>query len=340
MSARTALAPGRVNLVGEHTDYNDGLALPFAIAQGVTVHAVRIAEPRIEAHAVDLGERDAFALHDEPAREPGWRAFVRGTVAELRRAGVDVAGARLRIGGDVPRGAGLASSAALGVALALALGGDALDALELARLCSRVENEWVGAQTGLLDQLASLHGEPGAALVIDFRAPSVERVPCELGDWSLAVLGSGARHTHAEGGYNARRAEMRRARERLGVASLRDADPAAVASLPEPLDRRVRHVLEENARVEAAAAALRAGDVAALGPLLEASHASLRDAYEVSVPEVEAARSTLLAAGATGARMIGGGFGGSVLGLFPPGSTPPPGALAVQPAAGARVLAG
>src|SRR5438105_709575 len=156
-----AFAPGRVNLIGEHTDYNDGRALPFAIAQGVTVRARRSDQPSISAHAGDLGEQDSFAL-DDRSRPRGWRAFVRGTVAELQDAGFALAGAQLEIGGDVPRGAGLSSSAALEVALCLALlalagrSERSIERTELARLCARVENSWVGAETGLLDQLAAL----------------------------------------------------------------------------------------------------------------------------------------------------------------------------------------
>jgi galactokinase len=348
-----AFAPGRVNLIGEHTDYNQGLALPFAIAEGVTVLAESLpagpgGESRIEAEAADLGERDDFALADPP-RAGGWRAFVRGIAAELPRAGHPLAGARLHISATLPAGAGLSSSAALEVALSLALldlasgavsgaSGAAIDRTELARLCSRVENDWVGARTGLLDQLASLYGAPDSALLIDFRTLEVDTVPLRLGDWQLVVLDSGDRHEHASSGYNERRAECARACELLGVASLRDAEPDAAAALPAPLDRRVRHVTGENERVLAAAAALRAGDLDTVAQLLNASHASLRDDYEISTAAVEAARERLLAAGASGARMFGGGFGGSVLGLFEPGRTPPAQARAVRPGPGAHLL--
>jgi galactokinase len=162
-------------------------------------------------------------------------------------------------------------------------------------------------------------------------------VPCELGDWTLAVLDSGAHHEHAAGGYNERRDECARAAEALGVRHLADADPQAAAALPDPLDRRVRHILDEDVRVEAAVAALAAGRTADLGPLLDATHASLRDLYDASVPEVEAAVEEMHAAGAAGARMMGGGFGGSVLALFPRGATPPDGSVEVAPAAGAWV---
>jgi galactokinase len=347
-----AFAPGRVNLIGEHTDYNLGLALPFAIAEGVTVRA-EAADPgspdfrRISAYAGDLGERDEFAL-DEPAPGPGWRAFVRGTVAELARAGAALVGARIEINGDVPRGAGLSSSAALEVALCLALvdlaadlapGQQELrDRIAIAQLCARVESDWVGARTGLLDQLASLYGAPETALRIDFRSLRIDPVPIRLDDWRLVVLDSGERHLHALSGYNSRRAECARACRLLGVASLREARAAEVAQLPEPLYRRASHVLGENERVRDAVAALQADDLKAVGGLLNAAHASLRDRYEVSTPAVEAAVERLRRAGAAGARLVGGGFGGSVLGLFAPGVRPPAAAREVRPSAGARVL--
>jgi galactokinase len=348
-----AFAPGRVNLIGEHTDYNQGLALPFAIAAGVTVRA-RLhpadaqAQATIEAYARDLDERDEFALA-QPTPAEGWRAFVRGVVAELSRAGRPLRGASLEIGGDVPRGAGLSSSAALEVALCLALtalgAGETftatgLDRMETARLCARVENEWVGAHTGLLDQLACLYGACDTALCIDFRTLSIEPVPLALDGWRLAVLDSGERHTLAGSGYNERRAECAMACELLGVQSLREADAANVARLPEPLCLRAGHVLAENERVLAAVAALRAGELAELGRLLDASHESLRDRYQVSTPAVEAAVQRLRRAGAAGARMVGGGFGGSILGLFAPDVHTPPGAYEVRPGPGAHLLTG
>ncbi len=327
-----AFGPGRVNLIGEHTDYNDGLAMPFAIERGVTVTA----QParRFTVDALDLRERDEF---DAPEHADGWRAFPRGMVAELRAAGFDVAPAHLTITGDVPQGSGLSSSAALEAALALALLGRVPDELiELAQLCSRVENDWVGAETGLLDQLASLLSRPGHVLRIDFRSLDVEAHPLELGDWQLATVDSGATHTHAGSGYNERRAECRAACEALGVPSLRDATD--VGALDGVLLRRARHVVSENERVNARARALDAHDLETAAQLLDASHASLRDDYEASVPEVEATVSRLKTAGAAGARMVGGGFGGSVLALLPPGVTRPPAALAVTPCAQARLL--
>jgi galactokinase len=338
-----AFAPGRVNLIGEHTDYNGGLALPFAISAGIVVDAVARDDLVIHARALDLGEEFAFAV-TQREREHGWRAFVIGMAAELEALGVGVDGAELEIGGDLPQGAGLSSSAALEVALCLALlalaGVDPAEPgrLELARVCARVENEWVGAQTGLLDQLASLYGVLDAALLIDFAALQIEPVPLRLGDWRLVVLDSGERHEHAGGGYNERRAECARAAEQLGVAALSEADAAAVERLPDPLRRRARHVLSENERVRAAVDALRVDDLAALGELLDASHASLRDDFEISTPAVEATVARLIDAGAAGARIMGGGFGGCVLALFSPDREPPAGALDVQPGRGAHLL--
>ncbi len=405
-----AFAPGRVNLIGEHTDYNLGLALPFAVAEGVVVRAQAAAPDspgarRIYAHARDLGETDEFALA-EIAPAEGWRAFVRGVVAELQRAGVPLRGARVEIGGDLEQGAGLSSSAALEVALCLALaelarppapgdgsrmpsgdppaeaaqtragssgdppagaaqsqsdmaqtragasadqpadvaqaraGGEAapLDRIALARLCARVENDWVGAQTGMLDQLASLFGAAETALRIDFRTLAVEPVPLRLGGWRFVVVDSGERHANASSGYNERRAQCERACELLGVETLRDASATAVAGLPRPLRARAEHVLGENARVEQAVAALRAEDLPAVGALLDASHASLRDLYEVSTPAVERAVMRLRESGAAGARLMGGGFGGSVLGLFAPDVPVPPGAREVRPGPGAHLL--
>jgi galactokinase len=337
----TAFAPGRVNLIGEHTDYNRGLALPFAIAEGVTVTADALAEPVIEAVALDLDAEDSFRV-DAPRRAKGWRAFIRGAVSELTREGVAVPGARVEIAGSVPRGAGLSSSAALEVALVLALiavsGQPGPGRTELAKLCSRVENDWVGARTGLLDQLASLYGRAGHALRIDFRSLEVLPVPLELDGHRLVTLDSGESRANAASGYNERRAECARACGLLGVESLREVALAMAQELPEPLDRRAWHVITENERVELAVDALRRRDLEQLGRLLDASHASLRDYYEVSIPAVEAAVRRFKDAGALGARVVGGGFGGHVLGLLPPGLEAPEGSLELRAGPGARVL--
>jgi galactokinase len=318
-----AFAPGRVNLIGEHTDYNDGLCLPFAVERGVTVTA--------ELH--DGDDVLAPGLADDDS-------FLRGMLAELRGAGVEVPGTRISVESDLPQGVGLSSSAAFCVALALALYGSAAKEpprpLRLARVCSRVESEWAGQETGLLDQLASLLGEEGRAIRLDMRTLEGRPVELDLRGHVLATLDSGASRSLAASGYNERREECRRALELLGLESLRDADDAA--GLPAPLDRRVRHVISENERVDDAIAALETGELARLGELLNASHASLRDDYEVSVPEVERAVEACMEAGALGVRIMGGGFGGSVLGLFPPGVAPPEAAISVRPGPGARLL--
>ncbi len=263
---------------------------------------------------------------------------MRGTVAELRAAGHEVRPCRITIEGDLPHGSGLSSSAALEAALCLALlEDDDVDRVELAKLCSRVENDHVGARTGLLDQLAVLCGEEGRALRIDFR------------DLAIDAGAAGARRLaprHARLGRLARARGRRLQRAPRGVRrrlrGARDRQPArrgaAPTACPAPLDRRVRHVLSENARVDAMAEALAAGDLERAGALLDASHASLRDDYEASVPEVERTVAALKDAGAAGARMVGGGFGGSVLALFPPGATPPDGSVSVAPGPAARRL--
>ncbi len=226
----TAFAPGRVNLIGEHTDYNDGLALPFAISEGVTVLARRRGDGRVAVVAHDLDARDWFELA-APPRVQGWRAFARGVAAELQVAGCRLSGASLEITGTVPRGSGLSSSAALEVALCLALlalaDSSGPGKIELAELCSRVENEWVGAQTGLLDQIASLCGERDRALRIDFASLEVTAVALDLCGYSLVTLDSGERHANAgargdaadqepQPGYNERRAECARLPAALG----------------------------------------------------------------------------------------------------------------------------
>jgi galactokinase len=318
-----AFAPGRVNVVGEHTDYNDGLCLPFAVDLGVTVTA-------------ELRDGDEVVAPGLPDDDP----YLRGAVEELRRAGVELPGCTIEVTSDLPQEAGLSSSAALCIGLVLALqdigGADAWAPKELAKLCQRIENEYTGVETGLLDQLASILGEEGRAVRLDMRALEWRPVDVRLGGHVLAVLDSGSSRSLAESGYNERREECRRAAELLGVSSLRDATDGS--GLPDPLDRRVRHVITENKRVDQAVRALEAGDAPALGELLDASHRSLRDDYEVSVPEVERTVDACKDAGALGARIMGGGFGGSVLALFSRAAALPKGAVTVSPGPGARLL--
>jgi galactokinase len=340
--AARAFAPGRVNLIGEHTDYNDGLALPFALTTGVTVTATLLEGDRVEVVADDLGESDAFLLAEIGIAE-GWRAFARGAVAELGLMGYELQAVRIEITGDLPRGGGLSSSAALEMALCLALielaGAEPPERVELARLGQRIEQRWVGAQTGLLDQLASLGGTAGHAVLIDFRTLTLEQMPLELGEHRLVTLPSGQPHANAASGYNRRREECVEAAHRMGVESLRDALIQDLHMLPDVLARRARHVIGENSRVLAAVSALQSRELALLGRLLDRSHASLRDDYEVSTPAVEAAVAKLKDAGALGARLLGGGFGGNVLALMPPGEVAPAGATEVSPGPGARLLA-
>ncbi len=337
-----AFAPGRVNLIGEHTDYNDGLAMPFAVTAGVTVTATRLTGDSVEALAHDLGERDEFSLR-EPGHVRGWRAFVHGAVAELQALGYELPAARVEISGDLARGSGLSSSAALEIALCLALielaGAVPPGLVDLARLGQRIEHDWVGAQTGLLDQLASLSGEAGRAVLIDFRTLEIEPLPLELGEHRLVTLFSGEAHANAASGYNRRREECVEAAHRMGVESLRDAQIQDLHMLPDVLARRARHVISENGRVLGAVTALRRRDFDKLGHLLDLSHASLRADFEVSTPAIEETVGRLKAAGALGARVVGGGFGGNVLALMPPGTVAPAGATVVSPGPGARVLA-
>ncbi len=338
-----AFAPGRVNLIGEHTDYNDGLCLPFAVAQGVTVWAERIEGDLMVVRSELAGEEDRFPVAS-PARigTHEWSAHVRGTVAALGDRGVAVLPARVTIGSDLPAGAGLASSAALKVALVLALAAladtSAPEPVALAELCRAVEHDWVGAPTGLLDPLAVQLGRAGSLVRLDCRALRWSVVPWRLGSWTLALADSGERRALAGSGYAARREECRAAAGALGLASLREATSADADRLPAPLHRRVRHVVSEDVRVDDMVLTLRAGDGVRAGALLDAGHASLRDDFEVSTPALEATVTRLHDAGAAGARMTGGGFGGSVIALFPPGVAPPPDALVVAPAAGAARL--
>ncbi len=246
----SAFAPGRVNLIGEHTDYNQGLALPFAIAEGVTVARARATRGRIAStRGRSTGEEDEFPLA-APARAPGWRAFVRGMVAELRGAGFPLVGARLEIGGELPQGSGSPPRPRWRWRCASRCCSDRRrprsTALVLARGCARAwrTSGWA-RRRGLLDQLASLYGAPDTALRIDFQTLTIEPVPLDLaGGWRLVTLDSGERHANADSGYNERRRECARACELLGVDSLREATPIGAEGLPEPLRRRARHVLE------------------------------------------------------------------------------------------------
>ncbi|RAO47354.1 Galactokinase [Micromonospora saelicesensis] len=321
-------APGRVNLIGEHTDYNEGFVLPFALPMRTVVAADRQDGEHWTAWSELSGEAITFGADDvaEPGRVTGWGAYVAGVVWALREAGHPVPGARLAIASDVPLGAGLSSSAALESAVLAAL----LDLGELKlapelqpRLAQRAENVYVGAPTGIMDQSAAIRCRAGHALFLDCRDESVEHIPFDLDADGLAVLviDSRAPHRHADGEYAARRRSCEAGASTLGVTALRDVGvdqlDAALARLDdEETRRRVRHVVTEDQRVLDTVALLRAARVRDIGPLLTASHVSMRDDFEITVPEIDTAVEAALAAGALGARMTGGGFGGCVLALI------------------------
>jgi galactokinase len=318
--AVVASAPGRVNLLGEHTDYNAGFVLPVVLSQRTTVAlAPRLdAQVRVGSDRFHQAGPRSYRLGAE-APGAGWLDYVQGTTAVLRAAGHAPRGFDAWIASALPPGGGLASSAALLVALLRALRAALalpLDDLALARLAQRAENAFVGARVGIMDQVAASVGEPGSALFLDTRSLRWERVPLPPG-LGLVVIDSGVAHQHVAGDYNTRRAECERACALLGVPTLRDVgldDLPRVEALPSPLRERVRHVVTENARVLDAVAALRAGDLPRLGALCRASHASQRDDYAVSVPAIDLLVALAEAEPAVyGARLTGGGFGGAIV---------------------------
>jgi len=326
------LAPGRANLMGEHTDYNDGFVLPFALGQGITVAAARRNGRRLtlcsRQEPADVVEVDLDGL--APGRVTGWAAYPAGVAWALAEAGQSGPGACLAFDSDLPVGAGLSSSAALECATALALtslGGLDVPRTELVTIARRAENEFAGVPTGIMDQSASLLCRAGHALLLDCRSLETSQVPFDpaAADAGLLLINTRARHELADGEYGQRRAECEEAARRLGIPSLRSlTDLADTDSLTDPvLRRRVRHVVTDNQRVLEVVALLRAPSGPSadtfrkIGRLLTQAHASLRDDFEVSWPEADVAVEAALASGAAGARMIGGGFGGSVLVLVP-----------------------
>jgi galactokinase len=354
------LAPGRANLIGEHTDYNQGLVLPFALDLGVTVAAGRRGDGMlaIRSRQAPGAPADLPLAALAPGAVTGWAAYPAGVAWVLREDGHPLGdGASLAVDSDLPQGAGLSSSAALECAAALAL--DGLHGLDLPRprlatLAQRAENDFVGVPSGIMDQSASLLSRAGHALLLDCRTGVTADVPLDPAAAGLALLivDTGARHALGDGRYAERRRECERAAALLGVDSLRDVtSPAETGRLEDPvLRRRARHVVTENERVNQAVALLADGDLAGVGPLLYASHASLRDDFEVSWREADVAVEAAMAAGALGARMMGGGFGGSALALVPAGQRavgdaitaeftrrgwPPPAFLPAVPSAGA-----
>ena len=325
-------APGRVNLIGEHTDYNDGFVLPFAIDRR-TIVALAVRDDRLvrvaSTFADELAEISLDALANAEATEQlhGWSAYPLGVAWALGQFGADLAavpGVDLFIDSDVPVGAGLSSSAAIESAVALALAEVwqlGFDRRTLARVGQRAENVAVGAPTGIMDQSASLLGETDHAVFLDCRSLDSELVPLGLAEAGLAllVIDTGVKHSHATGGYGERRAACERGAAALGVTALRDASVDDLDRARELLDdetfRRVRHVITENQRVLDTVARLRSEGASTIGDLLDASHRSMRDDFEISVPELDLAVETAVAAGALGARMTGGGFGGAAIAL-------------------------
>ncbi|MEV7969090.1 galactokinase [Sphaerisporangium sp. NPDC088356] len=318
-------APGRVNLIGEHTDYNDGFVLPFAVPWGVTAAVGRRDDDTITLLSLQAAGADGKTTPQvikEYERAEGWARYVVGVFWALRQAGHAVRGADLVIDGDVPPGAGLSSSAALEVAVAMALNDLydlGLSRLDLALLSQKAENDFVGMPCGIMDQAASALSQEGHALFMDCRSLATRAVPLDLAAEGLQILiiDTGVHHELADGQYARRRRDCESAAKRLGVEALRDVTDlaAALSTLDGDERKRVQHVVTENHRVQALIGLLRAGAVREIGALLNASHLSLRDQYEVSCPELDVAVEAAVRGGARGARMTGGGFGGSAIAL-------------------------
>ncbi len=316
-------APGRVNLIGEHTDYNAGFVLPMAIDRWVTIALAPRAARTVSVASLEFEESTEFGLADLGPRGSGWAHYVKGTAWALTEAGHTLSGWEGVLSGDVPMGAGLSSSAAFEMAVARAfasVSGIAWDPVAMALAAQRAENAWVGVGCGIMDQLISGCGRAGHAMLLDCRSLEGRAVPLPTGS-VVAVLDTATRRALAHSGYNERRGECEAAAAAFGVAALRDVSvqelPALVARVGPVVARRARHVVTENQRTLDAAAALEGGDPEAMGALMDASHASLRDDFEVSTPAIDAmvtaARET---AGCFGARMTGGGFGGCVVALL------------------------
>jgi galactokinase len=326
MTVRWA-APGRVNLIGEHTDYNEGFVLPIALAQQTVVTAERLRGPTRWLAASAGHPHDAEIGIDDlrPGRVKGWAAYVAGVIWALREEGIVVPGARLTVDSNVPMGAGLSSSAALECAVLAALcdlAGADIPVQRWPRIAQRSENEYVGVPCGIMDQTASTRCLAGHALFLDCRSLEIEQVPFAPSEAGLAlvVIDSRTPHQHVDNEYAQRRAACEGAAAQLGLAALRDIDhlDSALARLDDAVvKRRVRHVVSENARVIETVQALRQGRWTRVGELFTQSHLSMRDDYEITVPTVDRAVEVALSAGALGARMTGGGFGGCVLALVP-----------------------
>ena len=332
-----AAAPGRVNLIGEHTDYNEGFALPCAIGRYTLVAARSRADRQIRIVASDYDDATAsFHLDAGGNAEaehplPSWSRYLRGMAVLLARQGCLAHGAELAIAGDLPRNTGLSSSASLEVASGLALaclaGNPAPDLTQLAQLAQRAEHEFVGMPCGVMDQLVSARNRARHALLIDCRSLDTRAIPIPTGI-AVLIVHSGVVRELTEGRYAERRAQCAAAVERLGVRALRDVDLAALEAARAHIDplvwRRARHIVTENARTLHAAAALERADLVAVGQAMRESHASMRDDFEITVPAIDVLAQLVGAAigDAGGARMTGGGFGGAVVALLPDAAVP------------------
>jgi galactokinase len=317
-----ARAPGRVNMIGEHTDYNDGFVLPAAIERETRIAAAPRSDGRVRLVALDLKRETTFALDDiRPTAEEPWSNYVRGVAAGLLAGGYAVRGMDALMQGDVPIAAGLSSSAAVEMAALQAFsaaGGFTVPLDQAARIGQKAEHLFVGANCGLMDQLASALGRPDHVLLIDCRDLSYRPVPTPAGA-TILIADTAVRRQLASSAYNERRSQCEAAAQALGVPALRDATLAMLerADLPPVVARRARHIITENDRVLATEAALRTGDLAAAGALMDASHASLRDLYEVSSAELDAMVELLRSQpGCFGARLTGAGFGGCAVALM------------------------
>ena len=322
-----ARAPGRVNLIGEHTDYNDGFVLPVAIDREVCIAARSRDDRVVRLYATAFDAWAEFSLDAIPPAQGDWRDYVAGVALHLQRAGWALRGMDAVIRGNVPIGAGLSSSAALEVAAVTifeAISGFRLDPLRKVRLCQRAENEFVGVRCGLMDQFIATLGQEGHALLIDCRSLEHRPVPIPA-QVAIVIADSRVRRALADSAYNERRAQCEEAVRRLGVAALRDVTPEQLrvrsTELPPLIRRRAQHVVEENQRVLDAAAALEQDDLVTFGQLMDASHASLRDLYEVSTPELDALVEIARAVpGCYGSRLTGAGFGGCTVSLVDQGA--------------------
>jgi galactokinase len=315
--------PGRVNLIGDHTDHQGGLALPFALDRHVTVAVGARDDTTVRVSSADYPGADAVGSLLHQPKSDSWASYVLGAAWLLHGRGLLARGADVCVSSTLPVGAGLSSSAAVTCATVCALAdlaGAPLSRHHAARIAQQVETDVLGAPVGLLDQTAVLFAEADAALLVDFAADTHESVPLPGGGWGFAAVDTHVRHANADGQYAALRRRLDEARERLGVASLSELDPGSLAGREADLGAAypaVRHVVTENDRVRRTVEALRRDDIAAVGALMLQSHASLRDDLAVSCPELDLAVALAMEAGATGARMTGGGFGGSVVVLAP-----------------------